>query len=159
MTEADVVGDSTGSVDERDFPTRLRLGDTDIPIAYKFAPGEPDDGVSLRVDSRLLMQLDRNALDWLVPGFSRRSASPWGRALPKSLRRRLAPLRETMGVVLDRLHQPDVYRWGNLATKSLSDAIRACRGVEIPIEAWRLHDLPGHLPHERASSGRPAADS
>lgn len=144
MTEADLVGDSTGSVDERDFPTRLRLGDTDIPIGYKFAPGEPDDGVSLRVDSRLLMQLDRNALDWLVPGFFEEKCLALGRALPKSLRRRLAPLRETMGVVLDRLHQPDVYRRGNLA-KSLSDAIRACRGVEIPIEAWRLHDLPGHL--------------
>ena len=144
MTEADLVGDSTASVDERDFPTRLRLGDMHIPIGYKFAPGEPDDGVSLRVDSRLLMQLDRNTVDWLVPGFFEEKCLALGKALPKSLRRRLAPLRETMDVVLDRLRHPQVYRRESLA-KSLSDAVRACRGIEVPIEAWRLHDLPGHL--------------
>ena len=144
MTEADLVDDSAASVDERDFPTLIRFGDTDIPLAYKFAPGEPDDGVSLRVDSRLLMQLERNALDWLVPGFFEDKCLALGRMLPKSLRRKLAPLGETLRVVQERLSQSDAYRQGNLAD-SLSDAVRACRGVEIPVEAWRLHDLPGHL--------------
>ncbi|MDE0440822.1 MAG: ATP-dependent RNA helicase HrpA [Gammaproteobacteria bacterium] len=144
MTEADLVGDSTASADERDFPTLIRFGDTDIPLAYKFAPGEPDDGVSLRVDSRLLMQLDRNALDWLVPGFFEEKCLALGKMLPKSLRRKLAPLGENMRVVQERLRQSDVYRQGNLAD-ALSDAVRACRGVEVPPDAWRLHDLPAHL--------------
>ena len=144
MTEADLVGDSTASVAERDFPTLIRFGDTDIPLAYKFAPGEPDDGVSLRVDSRLLMLLDRNALNWLVPGFFEEKCLALGKGLPKSLRRKLAPLGESMRVVQERLCQSGVYRQGNLAD-CLTDAVRACRGVEIPPEAWRLHDLPGHL--------------
>ena len=144
MTEADLVGDSTASVDERDFPTLIRFGDMDIPLAYKFAPGEPDDGVSLRVDSRQLMQLDRNALGWLVPGFFEDKCLALGRMLPKSLRRKLAPLGETMRVVQERLSQSDAYRQGNLAD-SLSDAVRTCRGVEVPPEAWRLRDLPEHL--------------
>ena len=144
MTEADLVGDPTASVDERDFPTLIRVGDADIPLAYKFAPGEPDDGVSLRVDSRLLMHLDRNALDWLVPGFFEEECLALGKRLPKSLRRRLAPLAETMRDVQEGLRQADVYRQGNLAN-SLSAAVRVCRGVEIPSEAWRVHDLPGHL--------------
>ena len=144
MTEADLLGDSTASVDERDFPTLIRFGDTDIPIAYKFAPGEPDDGVSLRVDSRALMDVDRDALDWLVPGFFEEKCLALGKGLPKSLRRQLAPLKETIGIVQERLRQSDVFRQGNLAN-CLSDAITACRGVEIPVEAWRLHDLPGHL--------------
>ncbi|MDE0193851.1 MAG: ATP-dependent RNA helicase HrpA [Gammaproteobacteria bacterium] len=144
MTEADLVGDSAVSPDERDFPSVVRFGDTDIPLAYKFAPGEPDDGVSLRVDSRLLMQLDRNALDWLVPGFFEEKCLALGKMLPKSVRRKLAPLGENMRMVQERLNQSGVYRQGNLAD-SLSDAVRACRGVEVPPEAWRLHDLPGHL--------------
>ena len=143
MTEADLVGDST-TVDERDFPTLIRFGDTDIPVGYKFAPGEPDDGVSLRVDSRLLTQLDDNALDWLVPGFFEGKCLALGKMLPKSLRRKLAPLGENMRLVHERLSRSEVYRQGNLAV-SLSDAVRACRGVEVPPEAWRLHDLPGHL--------------
>ena len=144
MTEADLVGDSTPSANERDFPTLIRFGEADIPLAYKFAPGEPDDGVSLRVDSRLLMQLNRNALDWLVPGFFEEKCLALGKMLPKSLRRKLAPLGETMRVVQEQLSQSDVYGQGSLAD-SLSDAVRACRGVEVPPEAWRLDDLPGHL--------------
>ena len=144
MTEADLVGDSTVSVDECEFPTLLRVGDVEVPLAYKFAPGEPDDGVSLRVDSRLLTRLDRNALDWLVPGFFEEKCLALGKALPKSLRRQLAPLGETIAAVQERLQQSDVYRRGSLAN-SLSDTLRAYRGVEIPRESWRLDDLPGHL--------------
>jgi len=144
MTEAYLVGDSTTSVDEREFPTLLRVGDVEVPLAYKFAPGEPDDGVSLRVDSRLLTRLDRNALDWLVPGFFEEKCLALGKALPKSLRRQLAPLGETIAAVQERLQQSDVYRRGSLAN-SLSDTLRAYRGVEIPRESWRLRDLPGHL--------------
>ena len=143
MTEADLVDDET-AFDERDFPTRLRLGETDIPMAYKFAPGEPDDGVSLSIESDLLMHLDRNALDWLVPGFFEEKCLALGRALPKALRRRLAPLRETMHTVQERLREPGVYREGSFAD-ALSATVHACRGVEVPRDAWRLHDLPGHL--------------
>ena len=144
MTEADLVDDAATAFDERDFPTRLPSGATEIPIAYKFAPGEADDGVSLRIESDQLAHLDRNALDWLVPGFFEEKCLALGRALPKSLRRRLAPLTETIHIVRERLGEPGVYREGGLAD-ALSATVRACRGIEIPRDAWRLQDLPGHL--------------
>ena len=144
MTEADLLGDSAATVDDRDFPMRLRAGDEDIRLTYKFAPGEPDDGVSAQVDSGVLMRLDHNALDWLVPGFFEEKCLALGRALPKSLRRRLAPLRQTIQVVQDRLGQPESYRQGRLAD-ALSEAVRTCHGIAIPSDAWRMHDLPGHL--------------
>ncbi|MYA17434.1 MAG: DUF3418 domain-containing protein, partial [Gammaproteobacteria bacterium] len=125
-------------------PMRLRAGDEDIRLTYPFAPGEPDDGVSAQVDSGVLMRLDHNALDWLVPGFFEEKCLALGRALPKSLRRRLAPLRQTIQVVQDRLGQPESYRQGRLAD-ALSEAVRTCHGIAIPPDAWRMHDLPGHL--------------
>ena len=144
MTEADLVDDAVQAFDERDFPMRFQVGDKEIPIAYKFAPGEPDDGVSLRIGTDMLAHLDRNALDWLVPGFFEEKCLALGRALPKSLRRRLAPLAETIDIVRDRLSEPGVYREGSLAD-ALSAIVRTCRGIEIPRDAWRLQDLPGHL--------------
>ena len=144
MTEADLVDDAATAVDERDFPTRLRIGDAAFPIAYKFAPGEPDDGVSLRIEPGQLMHVDRNALDWLVPGFFEEKCLALGRALPKSLRRRLAPLGETVRMVQERLREVGVYRAGSLAA-ALSATVRACRGIEVPRDAWRLNDLPDHL--------------
>ena len=144
MTQADLHDESAVDFDERDFPTRLRLGGTEIPIAYKFAPGEPDDGVSLRIVPEQLVHLDRDALDWLVPGFFEEKCLALGRALPKSLRRRLAPLGETLHAVQERLREPGVYREGSLA-HALSATVRACCGIEVSHDAWRLHDLPGHL--------------
>lgn len=144
MTETDLVDDAAPTSDERDFPTRLRVDETEAPIAYKFAPGEPDDGVSLRIKSDLLVHVNRNTLDWLVPGFFEEKCLALGKALPKSLRRRLAPLGETIHAVQERLREPGVYRRGSLAD-ALSATVRACRGVDVPREAWRLDNLPGHL--------------
>lgn len=144
MTEADLLGDSAATVDDRDYPMLLRVGDKDLRLAYKFAPGEPDDGVSIQVDSGSLMQLDRNALDWLVPGFFEEKCLALGRALPKSLRRQLLPLVDTIRVVHERLRQPEAYRQGGLAD-ALSETVRACHGIAIPPDAWRMRDLPAHL--------------
>ena len=144
MTEADLVDESADTVDERDFPMELRVGDEDVRLAYKFAPGEADDGVSLQVDAGTLMQVDRDALDWLVPGFFEEKCIALGRALPKSLRRRLAPLGETMGVVHERLRQPRAYRRGNLAD-ALTATLRDHRGIAVPADAWQPSRLPPHL--------------
>jgi len=151
MTEADVIAGADVVFDEADFPTRLPIepGDREgaaleVPLAYKFAPGEPDDGVSLRVELGLLAELDQDALDWLVPGFLEDKCLALLRGLPKALRRRLAPVRDRVGEILPTLRDPANYRCGRLAT-AMSSAIRKSGGVEIPADAWRMADLPDHL--------------
>ena len=144
MTETDLVTGVEARLGADDFPTRLRTGDVTLPLAYKFAPGTPDDGVTIRVELGVLPQLDQDTLDWLVPGFFAEKCEALMRGLPKSLRRRLAPVPDRLRALLPRLLASDGYRRGNMYT-ALSVAIRATSGVAIPVAEWRPAKLPPHL--------------
>ena len=144
MTEADLLAGEAARFGDDDFPGRLHIGDVALPVAYKFAPGEPDDGVNVRVDLGTLSQLSQDDLDWLVPGFFAAKCEALMRALPKSLRRQLAPIPDRVDAVLPRLQRADTYRQGNLYG-ALSEAVRATIGVLIPIGDWRPTAVPDHL--------------
>lgn len=142
MSEADLL-DGGVAVGDDGFPSRLRIAGQSLPLAYKFAPGERDDGVSLRVDLATLPQLDADSLDWLVPGFFAEKCEALLRGLPKSLRRRLAPIPDRVAAILPRLSD-EAYRQGSLYA-ALSAAVRASAGVTIPVDQWRGAALPDHL--------------
>ena len=144
MTEADLLAGEAALFGDEDFPGSLLIGDVALPVAYKFAPGEPDDGVNVRVDLGTLSQLSQDDLDWLVPGFFATKCEALMRALPKSLRRQLAPIPDRVQAVLPRLQHADAYRQGNLYG-ALSGAVRATIGVPIPIGDWRPTAVPDHL--------------
>ena len=143
MSEADLLSGVVAQGGDDDFPARLAQAGGRLPLAYKFAPGMPDDGVSLRVDLATLPQLDADALDWLVPGFFGEKCEALLRGLPKSLRRRLAPIPDRVAAILPRL-SGKAYRQGNLYA-ALSAAVRAAAGVTIPMDQWRAGALPDHL--------------
>lgn len=144
MTEADLLTGTEHSVAAEDFPSRLVLGDLTIALVYKFAPGEPDDGVTSRVDPATLSRLDADALEWLVPGFFEAKCEALVRSLPKALRRQLAPVPDRLRAILPLLQAPSAYRRGSLG-RALSAAIRRTVGVAIPEAEWRPERLPRHL--------------
>ena len=143
MTEADLLAGVSTRFADQDFPTRLVCGQLDLPLTYKFAPGETDDGVTARVDLAQLAELDGDALDWLVPGFFEGKCIALFRALPKTHRRQLAPVPDRVRGILPRL-LADSYRRGNLAT-ALSTALHSTFGIAVPASAWRLREVPPHL--------------
>lgn len=143
MHQEDLVAGAAPEVDDGDYPPYLHLAGQRAALAYKFAPGERDDGLSVRVDLGLLAQLDADELDWLVPGFFAEKCEALLRALPKSLRRQLAPIPARVESVVGRL-SGDAYRQGNLFA-ALSAAIRATAGVVVPADQWRTGALPDHL--------------
>ena len=144
MSETDLLGDEQAHFSAEDFPTRLHIGELTVPLAYKFAPGEPDDGVSARIDLPALQQLDADALDWLVPGFFEEKCLALVKALPKSWRRQLAPAPDRVRRLLPHLLEEPNYRQGRLP-QALSAAIRSSFGIDIPTDAWRPEALPPHL--------------
>ena len=147
MTLDDLASGASGAQPEfaeHDFPTRLAVGAAEVTLAYRFAPGEVDDGVSLRTEPGMLSRLDADALEWLVPGFLEDKCLALVRGLPKALRRQLAPARDHLRPVMPVLGEPGTYRRGRLAT-ALSAAIRRTHGIAVPVDAWREENLPGHL--------------
>ena len=59
-------------VTEELFPETLEMAGAVLPLKYRFAPGQPGDGLTLTVPLALLNQIDDARLSWLVPGIDPR---------------------------------------------------------------------------------------
>ena len=141
----DVAPDAP-TAEEAAFPDRLRVDDHAFALAYRFAPGEDDDGVTVTVPLDVVVDLDRGRFEWLVPGMLEDKVLALLRALPKSLRRAVMPL---AGVARAFMAGAS----GSGRDGSLHEALarfldRTC-GVYVPRDAWspeRLRRvLPAHL--------------
>ena len=73
------------------FPDRWQCGDLSLALSYEFAPGNPRDGVSMRIPIEVLERVSDKGTDWLVPGMREDLLTEAIRALPKGVRRLLAP--------------------------------------------------------------------
>lgn len=122
-----------------DFPDTLRLAGHDLALDYIFAPGDENDGVTLRVPVGLLGELDEARLEWLVPGLIADKVDALLRNLPKALRRQLVPLPDTVAQVLDQI------RFGEGALLPTLAKALTRRGANIQPTDWALDALEDHF--------------
>ena len=73
------------------FPDRWQCGELSLALSYEFAPGSPSDGVSMHIPIEVLERVSDAGTDWLVPGMREDLLTEAIRALPKGVRRLLAP--------------------------------------------------------------------
>ena len=73
------------------FPDRWQCGELSLALSYEFAPGSPRDGVSMHIPIEVLERVSDKGTDWLVPGMREDLLTEAIRALPKGVRRLLAP--------------------------------------------------------------------
>ena len=129
---------------EAEYPDVLRVDDRAFGLAYRFAPGEDDDGLTLTIPIDVLVDLDPGRFEWLVPGMLDAKVLALLRALPKSLRRTVMPL---AGVAREFIAGTRA-RDGSLR-EALARFLDGTRGVCVPRDAWspaRLRRvLPAHL--------------
>lgn len=98
-----------GDVDDETaaaFPDFAPLADGDasqMPLEYRFNPGEEDDGVSIVVPLEGLRQLDSRRLGWLVPGLVEQKIVAILKTLPKEIRREIVPIPDTAREIAKRL--------------------------------------------------------
>ncbi len=75
LTREQLMRHAAEEITEQRFPEALEVGGVAYPLAYKFEPGHPLDGVTLTVPLHLLNQLDETRCEWLVPGLLRDKVS------------------------------------------------------------------------------------
>jgi ATP-dependent RNA helicase HrpA len=144
MTRETVMQSLDANYAATEYPTTLALDGVSFRLRYSFAPGAADDGVSLQVPIGLLPHVRSEPIEWLVPGMLAQKCEALVRALPKSLRRPLAPLPEKIDAVLPHLQRADVFRSGRLE-RVLGERLEMLFGVHVPLNAWRFDALPPHL--------------
>ena len=144
FTELELTAKPEVSFGESDYPAQLKLQDAAYRLKYRFAPGEPDDGVSIEVPLGLLSALVSEALEWSVPGFFPAVCEQWLKSLPKSKRRHLAPVPEKVEALLPLLTREGGYRQGKLAA-ALAKALGDIYGLQIDATDWDRSRIDPHL--------------
>ena len=103
------------------FPDRWQCGDLSLALSYEFAPGSPRDGVSMRIPIEVLERVSDAGTDWLVPGMREDLLTEAIRALPKGVRRLLAPAPDVAA---------SVARWIEQAGDEPAEAVVASAGSD-----------------------------
>ncbi|HET9692689.1 MAG TPA: ATP-dependent RNA helicase HrpA [Acidimicrobiales bacterium] len=127
-------------VDVRAYPDEWVGGGLRLPLRYRFAPGEPDDGVTARVALAALGRLDADRLDWHIPGFRAELVAALVRGLPKAQRRQLGAAADIAADVAAARGPAD----GPLLDVVAADLARRIGEPVSPL-TWSLDDLPAHL--------------
>ena len=103
------------------FPDHWQCGELSLPLSYEFAPGSPRDGVSMRIPIEVLERVSDAGTDWLVPGMREDLLTEAIRALPKGVRRLLAPAPDVAA---------SVARWIEQAGDKPAEAVVASAGSD-----------------------------
>ena len=103
------------------FPDRWQCGDLSLALSYEFAPGSPRDGVSMHIPIEVLERVSDTGTDWLVPGMREDLLTEAIRALPKGVRRLLAPAPDVAA---------SVARWIEQAGDQPAEAVVASAGSD-----------------------------
>jgi len=127
-------------ITEELFPDALTVGMQTFDLSYRFDPGHALDGVTMIVPLHLLNQMDERRCEWLVAGLLRDKITYLLKGLPKALRKHFVPVPQVVTASLEIL-DPD----SGPLTDALSQALFKKTGIDVPVDAWDVADLPPHL--------------
>ena len=144
FTEDSLLRRADAVLKESDFPPELELGGLILPLSYRFAPGQNDDGITVTIPAGVLQSVSAQSLEWSVPGMLPAVLEHWLRTLPKAKRKTLAPLPEKLEVLTSRLLRPDTYRQGRLLS-ALTILLRDLYRLQVGAEDWDVERIPEHL--------------
>ena len=123
------------------FPDRFETNGVDLELGYVFDPGRRDDGVTVDVPVEVVNRFDDRDLLWQVPGFRHDLITAMIRALPKELRKNLAPAPDKAARFLENV-RPHVDRFWPAFEAEMP---RLGDGTEIYAEDVDWTKVPGYL--------------
>ena len=139
MREEDLLVKTPDAEEIALFPEAVSAGGWRLNCVYRFSPGKPEDGVTLKIPVHAVPSLPASSLDWAVPGLLKEKVIALLRGLPKEYRKRLQPLAQTCDVILREMEQ------GAPLPTALGRFIYKKFGVDIPADRWPLDELEEHL--------------
>lgn len=136
------------------FPDRWQCGELSLPLSYEFAPGSPRDGVSMRIPIEVLERVSDAGTDWLVPGMREDLLTEAIRALPKGVRRLLAPAPDVAASVVRWIEQAGDEPVEAVAASADESAGKAKAAESDEPDPLSLDAAMGRLAAWGATSGR-----
>ncbi len=140
LTREDLLATEPDDRRLSELPDHWQAGRYRLKLGYHFAPGEPDDGVSLFVPLGLLNRIDAAPTTHLVAGLRREKIEAMIRALPKAERRHFVPAPSFAEAVEDRISDSDIP-----LSQAVADELRRMTGHEVDPALFDEQKLPEHL--------------
>ncbi|MEQ1824716.1 MAG: ATP-dependent RNA helicase HrpA [Pirellula sp.] len=128
---------------DQQFPEKLSVGVSQLPLQYRYEPGDSSDGVSLIVPQTIVHQLHHERLEWLVPGLLEEKLTCLIKSLPKRLRRQFVPVPDSVQQLLPKLVERQAQQspfW-----KSLCDILSEYIRETVQPSDFDLASVPEHL--------------
>jgi ATP-dependent helicase HrpA len=140
LKKDDLMRHEAAGITTEQFPPQLLMNNVSYALAYNFAPGRNDDGVTLTVPQALLNQVSAARCEYLVPGILAEKIAQLVKSLPQKLRRHCVPVPE-FAAAFCLVAQPS----DTPLLQALASYIRERKQLDVPLDAFRLEQLPAHL--------------
>ena len=121
------------------FPERVTLRGLEVPVKYRFAPGEERDGATLQIPLLALPCLTRADVDAALPGLAAPRIEALLRTLPKEARRTLIPIPASVQRFLQSTGAPST------SVTRLGAWLRDALGMPASLIRFDVAAVPAHL--------------
>ena len=139
MKESDLRDPEDDRPDAASYPDEIPVGGVVIGLSYRHQPGDDADGVTARIPLALLGRLDPASFEWLVPGLLLDKLESLLRSLPKRIRTRVMPIRETATGATEHLAHGE----GRLLPR-FAEYLSTVSGLPVGVGDFRLDLLEPH---------------
>ncbi len=140
LKKDDLMRHEAAGITTDQFPPQLRIDNVSFALSYNFSPGKNDDGITLSVPLALINQVAALRCEWLIPGLLAEKVAQLIKTLPQRIRRNLVPVPDFSAQFCRDVKPENVS-----LIQALSRYIREKKQLDVPLDAFRLEQLPAHL--------------
>jgi ATP-dependent helicase HrpA len=140
LKKDDLMRHEAAAITAEQFPPQMEMNKVSFALGYHFSPGKSDDGVTLTVPQALLNQVSAARCEYLIPGLLAEKVTQLVKSLPQKLRRYCVPVPEFAAAFCATVSPSETPLLNALAAY-----FRAQKQLDVPLEAFRLEQLPLHL--------------
>jgi ATP-dependent helicase HrpA len=136
----DLMRHEAAGITTDQFPPQLKIDNVSFALRYNFSPGNNDDGITPTVPLPLIKQVAAARCEWLIPGVLAEKVVQLIKTLPQKLRHHLVPVPEFAAAFCR-----EVPASNTPLVQALARYIREQKQIDVPLDAFRLEQLPPHL--------------
>ncbi len=140
LKKDDLMRHEAAGITTDQYPPQLKIDNVSFALGYNFSPGRNDDGITLTVPLALINQVSAARCEWLIPGILAEKVTQLIKTLQQRLRRHLVPVPEFAAAFCR-----EVPASNTPLLQALARYIREQKQVDVPLDAFRLEQLPPHL--------------
>ncbi|MGD1152495.1 MAG: ATP-dependent RNA helicase HrpA [Syntrophales bacterium] len=122
------------------YPDDVILDGHRFTCDYRYEPGHPEDGVTMKVPLHMISTVPAASADWIVPGLMRERITALLKGLPKEYRKKLQPLSQACDIIMAEM-KDDRYPLISVLGKFIHQRF----GVNISASLWNADAIDDRL--------------